>query len=60
MIEEDKFSPTGKPLSIDELSEYTNGQQEVIIRRSDVDKAIATSDAELKKFLLANQKTPKT
>ncbi|MGL4622341.1 MAG: hypothetical protein ACRCZS_25325 [Chroococcidiopsis sp.] len=56
MIEEDKFSPTGKPLSIDELSQYTNGQQEVVITRRDVERAIALSDAELRKYLEAGQK----
>lgn len=54
--EDEKFTPAGEPISLEELSEYTNGQQEVVIRRSDVEKAIATSDEELRKFLEARQK----
>ncbi|MGL5926366.1 hypothetical protein [Chroococcidiopsis sp.] len=54
--DEDKFIPKGQPLSAEELAEYTSGGEEVVIRRSDVEKAIATSDAELKKYLEAGQK----
>lgn len=52
---DDKFTPKGIRIPLEELSEYhtDNGVQ---ITRADVEKAIATSDAELKKYLLAGQK----
>jgi len=52
---EDNFTPTGTPLPLEELAQFTeNG--EVAITRADVEKAIALSDGELKKFLEARQK----
>ena len=54
--EEDKFIPKGQPLSAEELAKYTEDGQEVAITRGDVEKAIATSDDELKAFLEARQK----
>lgn len=53
---EPRFTPTGDPLPKGELAEYTEERREVVIRRSDVEKAIATSDEELIKFLQAGQK----
>lgn len=53
--EDDKFTPQGDPVPLSELTAYTeNG--EAVIRRSDVEKAIATSDDELRKYLEAGQK----
>ncbi len=53
--EEDKFTPKGEPLPLDGLTEYTeNG--EVVIRRNDVEREIATSVDELRKYLEAGQK----
>lgn len=53
--EDEKFTPAGEPVPLEQLTEYTeNG--EVAITRGDVERAIATSDDELKKFLKAGQK----
>lgn len=52
---EDKFIPKGEPIPLEELIDLTS-IGEVAITRADVEKAIATSDAELLKFLQAGQK----
>lgn len=57
--EQDKFTPQGQPLSAEELAEYTD-DGEVAITRGDVERAIATSDDELKKYLKAIFYKPKT
>ena len=52
---EEPFIPKGDPIPLDGLIEYTeNG--EVAITRGDVERAIATSDDELKKYLESRQK----
>ena len=56
---EPPFTPQGNPLPLEQLAEYTE-DGEVVIRRSDVEKAIATAEDELKIFLEATQKEPKT
>lgn len=53
--QEPSFTPTGDPLPLEELAEYTEDGG-VVIRRSDVEKAIATADEELKMYLEATQK----
>lgn len=50
----DKFTPSGKPLSLEEIAEYVEDGG-VTIKRSDVERAIATSDEELKSYLEATQ-----
>lgn len=56
MVEpEPPFIPSGDPIPLEQLADYTE-DGEVVIRRSDVEKAIATSDEELIKFLQAGQK----
>lgn len=52
---EDKFTPPGNPLPLEQLADYTDNG-EVAITRGDVEKAIATSDDELRKYLEARQK----
>lgn len=59
MADDDKFIPKGQPLSADELAEYISND-EVTITRGDVERAIATSDDELKKYLKAIFYKPKT
>ena len=56
---EPHFTPQGDPILLDDLTEYTE-DGEVVIRRSDVEKAIATAEEELKAFLQAGQQKPKT
>lgn len=51
---EDKFIPQSKPLTLEEMADYVEDGG-VVIRRSDVDKAIATADDELKQYLQAAQ-----
>lgn len=53
--DEDKFIPTGDHIPLEELSNYASDGG-VEITRADVEKAIATSDEELKKFLEAGQR----
>jgi hypothetical protein len=55
---EPTFKPTGDPIPIDQLTEYTEDGG-VVIRRSDVEKAIATAEEELKAFLQAGQQKKK-
>lgn len=57
--EQDKFTPKGKPLSAEELAEYT-ADGEVAITRQDLNEAIATADETLKPYLEATQYKPKT
>lgn len=53
--DKDKFTPKGDRIPLEELTDYTeNG--EVAITRGDVERAIATSDALLKKYLEAGQR----
>lgn len=54
-----KFVPKGEPIPLEQLTDYTD-DGEVAITRGDVERAIATSDDELKAFLTARQKKPKT
>lgn len=49
---EPTFTPIGDPLPLDQLAEYTEDGG-VVIRRSDVEKAIQLADSELKKYLEA-------
>lgn len=58
MSETEKFIPKGQPLSADELAEYTSNG-EVAITRGDVEKAIATADDSLERYLKATQYKPK-
>lgn len=53
--EEDKFIPIGDPIPLEELSNYASDGG-VEITRGDVERAIATSDDELKKYLEAKQR----
>ncbi|MGL4620021.1 MAG: hypothetical protein ACRCZS_13320 [Chroococcidiopsis sp.] len=56
MVDEDeKFTPKGEPIPLERLTDYTDNG-EVVIRRSDVEKAIALSDEEIKKYLQAGQR----
>ena len=54
----DKFTPSGNPLSLEEMAEYVEDGG-VTIKRSDVERAIATSNEELKPYLEATQYKPK-
>lgn len=57
--EDEKFTPKGDPMPLEKLTDYTDNG-EVAITRGDVEGAIATSEDELKKYLEARQKKPKT
>lgn len=52
--EQDKFIPKGQPLSAHELADAAK-YEEVAITRGDVERAIASADDELKKYLQATQ-----
>lgn len=52
------FKPTGDPIPLEELAEYTE-LGEVAITRGDVERAIATAEIELKKYLLSRQQKKK-
>lgn len=54
----DKFTPKGEPMPLEELTAYTDNG-EVAITRGDVERAIATSDETLKPYLNATQSKPK-
>lgn len=57
--QQDKFTPQNQPLSAEELAEYTEDGEEVLIRRGDVERAIATADESLQPYLKAAQYKPK-
>lgn len=54
MASDTLFTPKGTPLNAEQLAEYTS-TGEVTIRRSDVERAIATASGELKLYLGAGQ-----
>lgn len=56
--DEQPFIPQAEPLTLDQLAEYTEDGG-VVIRRSDVERAIATSDKELRPYLEAPLRKPK-
>ena len=59
MSQEDKFTPQGQPLSVEELAEYTDNG-EVAITRADMELATKAADESLKPYLNASIAKPKS
>lgn len=51
---ENKFIPDGQPLALEQLTDLTE-DGEVLIRRSDVEKAMLQADESLKPYLQAKE-----
>ncbi len=51
---EPTFTPQGSPLTLEEMAEYVDDGG-VVVKRSDVQKAIASSDKSLKPYLQSPQ-----